>query len=547
MRTALKVAAVLSVLAVLAGYAAGFRLLRDPAGGLLLARKVSYGGAAAAAGDRPKTPLERIEILTPDAVIDRNLGREEFIALVKEVSDAAERELGDAQADYKVTLTVVLHPDRETDNVVEAGAGAERPVLEKLAAAADGVDAASRTRSDDVSVRLHFDTARRPRGGGRTAVFVPAGAEGPGDPVPDLRAEAAAQAAVAALARPPAAGGPAWQNVICNPTFWKRLRDQHPMLAGSGIPVKAIMGGTVMEGRAFLKRKEGALAALCNSGSFRKIMGRFAAGRARTATAQERQLVYALVPFEIKGKPVTVIEASGDILYVEAQGGLLWLDILSDYAKKDAFIGRPARADGEGEVSRYGLYRKPQGGEVSAASGVPLHVLQGMPEHLETTDRVPARLGVSFGFEFIVGGLAPGAESGWRAVIQHPAMTRPGSAPATRTEFPLELQRSRGAQGVCAGAVLYGFDDPYEVLKGRWTLGVARGETLVLSKDFTVGAAPAAPAAPADPARDQRILADCAREIGMLCNDAGEDIAKVRACLRKNESGLLARCARALH
>jgi len=166
MKTAVKVLVVLAGLCALAAaglYAAGFRLLRDPAGGMMLVRKVSYGGGNPDA--KPQTPLRRIEILTPDPVIMRNMGKDEFIAFVKEVADAADQELGAAQSDFPVTLTVVLHPDREADNVVEAGPEAERPVLEKLAAAVDALDAARRTKSDDVSVRLHFDTARRPRGG----------------------------------------------------------------------------------------------------------------------------------------------------------------------------------------------------------------------------------------------------------------------------------------------------------------------------------------------------------------------------------------------
>lgn len=555
MKTTVKVLAVLAGLCALALaglYGAGFRLLRDPAGGMMLVRKVSYvngqpAGGAGADG-RTQTPLGRIEILTPDPVIMRNMGKDEFVAFVKEVADAADRELGAAQSDFRVTLTVVLHPDREADNVVEAGPEAERPVLEKLAAAVDALDAARRTKSDDVSVRLHFDTARRPRGGaaGKTVVLAPGGAEGPGEPVADLQAEADAMAAVKALSQPPGAGGPAWQHVVCNPTLWKRLRDLSPTLSTAGVPVKAMTGGMVMEGRAFLQQKEGALAALFGDGDFQKLMGRFASGRARTATAQERELIYALIPFEIKGRPVTVVEAAGDVLYIESQKGLLWLDIISDYAKKGTFIGRPARMDGEPEISRYGLYRNPEGGAVSTAAGTPVSVLTEMPAHLETTARVPARLKTSFGFEFVIGGLAPGAETGWRAVITHPAMTRPGEAPTKQTAFPIELQKSRGAQRLFAGAVLYGFDEPYELLKGRWTLGLAHGETVVLRKDFDVVAAARAPAAPADAEGDRRVLSDCAQEIGMLCNEAGDDVAKVRACLRKNEGGLLGPCVRAL-
>ncbi len=54
----------------------------------------------------------------------------------------------------------------------------------------------------------------------------------------------------------------------------------------------------------------------------------------RAATAAERQLLYALVPFEIAGKPITILEADKLSILVHAEDGKIgWIDAPNLYGE----------------------------------------------------------------------------------------------------------------------------------------------------------------------------------------------------------------------
>lgn len=173
----------------------------------------------------------------------------------------------------------------------------------------------------------------------KSLAIVPGKAAGPGEPVPDAKAEKQALAAIASLASPQAKP-PAWTSAICSPAFWKALRELDPALASKGTPTQMVAGppgSKALEGRTFLQKPDG-IAALLASPGFRKLMSAFASGAARAATREERALIYSLIPFEIKGKPATVVVKGSDILFINAEGGGLWLDIISAYGPNPAAV-----------------------------------------------------------------------------------------------------------------------------------------------------------------------------------------------------------------
>ena len=65
-------------------------------------------------------------------------------------------------------------------------------------------------------------------------------------------------------------------------------------------------------------------------------------------------------------------------------------------------------------------------------------------------------------------------------------MTPLGKMPRSRTTFPIEITKLKTAEGLYSGAIFYGFDKKYELLKGCWTLTVMQGDAEVVSKDFEV-------------------------------------------------------------
>lgn len=293
----------------------------------------------AAPAAAPAGSLEKIEILTPDPVILSNMDKQAFMSNTDAVLKAAEAALSTVDKNVKLSLTVIYHHDKETDNVVVVAEKADEPVAKLLADAVDRADKDVRTKLSDVSVRFHFDTSRRAPAAaqGKTLVIVPKEAVGPGEPVAAPKEEKEALAAAAALALPPGKTERPWTSVICNPSFWKRLHGLDAALATKGTPTTAHVGSAALEARSFLKKKDG-LDALYQSPGFQKLMGSFAAGKARAATKKERAQIYALIPFEIKGLPATVIEKAGDILFISVDKQLLWLDVISDYDKPGTAI-----------------------------------------------------------------------------------------------------------------------------------------------------------------------------------------------------------------
>ena len=73
--------------------------------------------------------------------------------------------------------------------------------------------------------------------------------------------------------------------------------------------------------------------ALLQALAFRGLSDALGRGQSRPATEAERKFWYALIPFEIKGKPVTIIELEGNVVVVFIKDGTInWMDILSAYA-----------------------------------------------------------------------------------------------------------------------------------------------------------------------------------------------------------------------
>ncbi len=144
---------------VAALYSFGWRVVSDPSGkGYFIGRRVTYrnGQPAGKNGLESPSPLQSIELMTPDPVIRRNLDSDAFIVVIKSIADAAERVLTTSPRRFPLKLTVILHPDRETDNVIEVADPADGALAQSLADEIERIDKDLRTKTDDVSVRLHF-------------------------------------------------------------------------------------------------------------------------------------------------------------------------------------------------------------------------------------------------------------------------------------------------------------------------------------------------------------------------------------------------------
>jgi len=140
----------------------------------------------------------------------------------------------------------------------------------------------------------------------------------------------------------------------------------------------------------------------------------------------------------------------------------------------------------DAEVVSYGLYTdKAQG--LAVAPGSPAGLLEFSiggegPTLQRETDRVPARLGVNFGFAYIVHGKPAGQRIPVRIVYRFPEMTNPKDG---KTWSSCEIQSVTCLE--CPGAAArWHFTEPWEIVPGKWTFQVFHKDRLLLEKTFTV-------------------------------------------------------------
>jgi len=157
-----------------------------------------------------------------------------------------------------------------------------------------------------------------------------------GDPVPDPRTEERILKDLGALGRgEPAASKALGDNVVLGPGLWAALTEADRSFATVGASSTMLVpapggGRREFQGRTFLS---GEVEALRTAEVFQRMAADFAKGRARPATGAERRLFYAMIPFEIAGQPLTMVDLGTARLAVSlTEGRIDWLDLLSAYA-----------------------------------------------------------------------------------------------------------------------------------------------------------------------------------------------------------------------
>jgi len=161
-----------------------------------------------------------------------------------------------------------------------------------------------------------------------------------GEPVPDGEQEAKALAMMQSIGTGTADVAILSETLVLGPGAYRTLlgvdkesgRDD---IASTGTPSTSVVSSgdkvVSMPMRSYLdvSAREALLQAL----AFRGLSDALGRGQSRPATEAERKFWYALIPFEIKGKPVTIIELEGNVVVVFIKDGTInWMDILSAYA-----------------------------------------------------------------------------------------------------------------------------------------------------------------------------------------------------------------------
>lgn len=133
----------------------------------------------------------------------------------------------------------------------------------------------------------------------------------------------------------------------------------------------------------------------------------------------------------------------------------------------------------------YGIYEtiRVDEQESPATTEGAVHVLHPRldPVLREKTTRVPARVGVHFGFRFQLDGEPQLAEAPVTVRVLHPEFTNPQTGKKSTTEewnaaVNIGLPRFTG----------WAFDQSYELAPGTWRLQVLREGKVILQKEFVV-------------------------------------------------------------
>ncbi|HEY6085865.1 MAG TPA: DUF3859 domain-containing protein [Nitrospira sp.] len=116
-------------------------------------------------------------------------------------------------------------------------------------------------------------------------------------------------------------------------------------------------------------------------------------------------------------------------------------------------------------------------------SGVGHRSLGGRPHLIATTTRVPAKLGVHFGFEFKMNGTPSGESISYRQEVHYPlpgANVPGGTAPLAMSSatYPATLNRTSYTG--------YALTDPWELIPGKWLIQVWVGDKKLAEQAFYV-------------------------------------------------------------
>ena len=126
-------------------------------------------------------------------------------------------------------------------------------------------------------------------------------------------------------------------------------------------------------------------------------------------------------------------------------------------------------------------------GEATADPNAPTDVITAVDSEklVEATDKIAARLGLEFGFRYVLIGAPAGEAVSLDMVYTYPA---PGMKDPAEAEPFLETRYARDKIIGDTIYVGYGFEADWEIVPGVWTFGIWHDGTKLAEESFTVSA-----------------------------------------------------------
>ncbi|RJP84583.1 MAG: DUF3859 domain-containing protein [Desulfobacteraceae bacterium] len=138
-----------------------------------------------------------------------------------------------------------------------------------------------------------------------------------------------------------------------------------------------------------------------------------------------------------------------------------------------------------GTITQAGIYeaesvkkieaKETTAGYTSTATGMKL---------VKTTDTIPAQLGITFGFEFVLIGLEPNKPFSLKKIISHPKITKPDGS--VSEGYEMMITEKADAFGTFKDISGYIFNNAFEIQPGEWKFTMMYGNEKLIEKTFMV-------------------------------------------------------------
>ena len=136
------------------------------------------------------------------------------------------------------------------------------------------------------------------------------------------------------------------------------------------------------------------------------------------------------------------------------------------------------------EIVERGIYETAPGVTRPMPNGIGENTVEAV-ELVRSTTAIPARPGMSFGFEFILHGRPAGAEVALTTTVHFPppGLSPPGMpGPVASSTVPMVLPVGTGA-AIYRG---YTFDEEWEVAPGPWRFEIRAGDRILAVQSFII-------------------------------------------------------------
>lgn len=145
----------------------------------------------------------------------------------------------------------------------------------------------------------------------------------------------------------------------------------------------------------------------------------------------------------------------------------------------------PGPAAPSGEVLEYGIYSMPPR-DHSAGPNAPrigASDFSAWGDLLESTQAVPAQLGSFMGFCYRITGLNDRTVASLEYRVDHPPIARANGTVSRGFSYPRAMDVERGQVDGCSG---FAFENPRELVPGRWRFSYSYRGRELLSQEFDV-------------------------------------------------------------